>query len=119
MLTVDDYGAIPRAHRDGMSIHQIARTFHHSRYRVREILHQAEPVPGPQTRDRPAPVLGPLHAVIDRILAAGKVPGKSPVLAVLSGGNVDPLLLSKLIDHGLSAAGRYLVLRSRLPDRPG
>ena len=69
MLTVDDYGAIRRAHRDGMSIHQIARTFHHSRYRVREILHQAEPVPCPQTRNRPAPVLGPLHAVIDRILA--------------------------------------------------
>ena len=40
-------------------------------------------------------------------------------MAVLSGGNVDPLLLIKLIDHGLTAAGRYLQLRVLLDDRPG
>ena len=38
MLTVDDYGTIRRAHRDGMSIRQIASTFHHSRRKVREVL---------------------------------------------------------------------------------
>jgi threonine dehydratase len=38
---------------------------------------------------------------------------------VLSGGNVDPLLLVKLVEHGLSAAGRYLRLRLVVPDRPG
>jgi len=42
-----------------------------------------------------------------------------PVVAVLSGGNIDPLLLSKVLRHGLSAAGRYLALRCRIPDRPG
>jgi threonine dehydratase len=42
-----------------------------------------------------------------------------PVLAVLSGGNIDPLLLAKVLRHGLSAAGRYLVFRCRLSDRPG
>jgi len=42
-----------------------------------------------------------------------------PVVAVLSGGNIDPLLLSKVLRHGLSAAGRYLAFRCRLPDRPG
>ena len=42
-----------------------------------------------------------------------------PVVAVLSGGNVDPLLLLRLIRHGLSAAGRFLSLRLRVPDRPG
>jgi threonine dehydratase len=42
-----------------------------------------------------------------------------PVVAVLSGGNIDPLLLSKVLRHGLSAAGRYLALRCRMPDRPG
>jgi threonine dehydratase len=42
-----------------------------------------------------------------------------PVVAVLSGGNIDPLLLSKVLRHGLTAAGRYLTLRCRLPDRPG
>ena len=42
-----------------------------------------------------------------------------PVVAVLSGGNIDPMLLSKLLRHGLSAAGRFLGLRCRLPDYPG
>jgi threonine dehydratase len=42
-----------------------------------------------------------------------------PVVAVLSGGNVDPVLLSKVIRHGMIAAGRYLSLRVRIPDRPG
>jgi threonine dehydratase len=42
-----------------------------------------------------------------------------PVVAVLSGGNIDPLLLTKLLRHGLSAAGRYLSFGCRLPDRPG
>ena len=42
-----------------------------------------------------------------------------PVVVVLSGGNIDPLLLSKLLRHGLRAAGRYLAVRCRLPDRPG
>jgi threonine dehydratase len=42
-----------------------------------------------------------------------------PVVAVLSGGNIDPLLLSKLLRHGLAAAGRYLAFRCRVPDYPG
>jgi threonine dehydratase len=42
-----------------------------------------------------------------------------PVVAVLSGGNIDPLLLSKLLRHGLAVAGRYLAFRIRLSDRPG
>jgi threonine dehydratase len=42
-----------------------------------------------------------------------------PVVAVLSGGNIDPLLLAKLLRHGLTAAGRYLAFRCRLPDQPG
>jgi transposase len=69
VLTVDDYGAIRRAHRDGMTIREIARTFHHSRYKIRQILEQSEPLPRSQTRNRPAPVLGPFRTVIDQILA--------------------------------------------------
>jgi len=42
-----------------------------------------------------------------------------PVVVVLSGGNIDPLLLSKLLRHGLSAAGRFLGFRCRVPDYPG
>jgi threonine dehydratase len=42
-----------------------------------------------------------------------------PVVAVVSGGNIDPLLLSKVIRHGLISGGRFLSLRVRIPDRPG
>src|SRR5215469_12361564 len=42
-----------------------------------------------------------------------------PVVIVLSGGNIDPLLLSKVLRHGLSAAGRFLAFRCKLPDQPG
>jgi len=52
-------------------------------------------------------------------LLTGKVPGKGPVCPVLSGGNIDPTLLISVMRHSLTAAGRYLVIRSRLPDRPG
>jgi len=44
---------------------------------------------------------------------------EGPVAVVLSGGNIDPLLLSKVIRHGLIADSRYLVLRIVLPDQPG
>jgi len=44
---------------------------------------------------------------------------RPPVVAVLSGGNIDPLLLAKVLRHGLATAGRYMVLRVRLTDRPG
>ncbi|MFV6027411.1 threonine ammonia-lyase [Streptomyces sp. NPDC056264] len=44
---------------------------------------------------------------------------EGPVVAVLSGGNVDPLLLKRILRHGMSAGGRYLSLRLRVTDRPG
>jgi len=43
----------------------------------------------------------------------------TPVVAVLSGGNVDPLVLLHVIEHGMAAAARYLSLRVRMRDRPG
>lgn len=42
-----------------------------------------------------------------------------PVCAILSGGNIDPLLLTHVITHGLRAAGRYLAVRVTISDRPG
>jgi transposase len=68
VVTVDDYGAIRRARRDGMTIRQIARQFGHSRKTVRHALTHAEPHPEPLTRNRPAPKLGPFQAIIDQIL---------------------------------------------------
>ena len=52
-------------------------------------------------------------------LLEGKVGGSGPVAVLLSGGNIDPTLLIDVMRHGLTMAGRYLVLRTRLPDRPG
>jgi threonine dehydratase len=69
--------------------------------------------------ERAKAVVEPAGAVGLAAVLAGKIPGHGPVVAVLSGGNVDPLLLIKLVDHGLSAAGRYLVLRIIIADRPG
>jgi len=42
-----------------------------------------------------------------------------PVAVVLSGGNVDPLLLLRIIRHGMTAGGRYLTMRVQVPDAPG
>jgi transposase len=67
VLTVDDYGAIRRARRDGKSIRQIAREFGLSRTTIRKALKHPEPVAA--TRSRPAPKLGPFQATIDQILA--------------------------------------------------
>ena len=44
---------------------------------------------------------------------------KPPVVAVLSGGNIDPLVLLHVTQHGLVAAGRFLSLRIEISDRPG
>jgi threonine dehydratase len=56
-------------------------------------------------------------AGVAALLAGLEVEG--PVAAVLSGGNIDPLLLLRVLRHGLVAAGRYLQLRLHVPDRPG
>ncbi len=55
-----------------------------------------------------------LAAVLERV--GGLEP---PLVVVLSGGNIDPLVLLRVIRFGLSAAGRYFAFRTRLPDRPG
>ncbi len=69
--------------------------------------------------ERAKAVVEPSGAVGLAALLAGKVTGSGPVAAVLSGGNVDSLMLMRLVEHGLSAAGRYLRLRVVVPDRPG
>jgi threonine dehydratase len=52
-------------------------------------------------------------------LLSGKVGGSGPVAVVLSGGNIDPTMLISVMQHGLTLGGRYLVVRTRIPDRPG
>ena len=52
-------------------------------------------------------------------LLAGKVAGRGPACALLSGGNIDATLLIEVARHGLTQAGRFLVMRTKLEDRPG
>jgi threonine dehydratase len=52
-------------------------------------------------------------------LLCGKVSGSGSACALLSGGNIDPTLLISVMRHGLTLAGRYLVIRTHIPDRPG
>jgi len=64
-------------------------------------------------------VVEPAGAVGVAAMMAGAIPVTPPVVAVLTGGNIDPLLMVRVIEHGLVAAGRYLRFTVRCTDRPG
>jgi threonine dehydratase len=64
-------------------------------------------------------VVEPAGAVCVAAILAGKVRAEGPTVAILSGGNIDPLLMQRIISHGLAASDRYLTLRIMLPDLPG
>jgi threonine dehydratase len=52
-------------------------------------------------------------------LLAGRAGGSGDVCVLLSGGNIDATLLISVMRHALTSAGRYLVVRTYVPDRPG
>ena len=58
-------------------------------------------------------------AVAVAAILTGKAGGEGPAVALLSGGNIDPTVLISVMRHGLTTAGRYLVVRTRVHDRPG
>ena len=64
-------------------------------------------------------VVEPAGAVAFAAVLAGTVELEPPVVAVLSGGNIDPLLLLRVIEHGMAAARRYLSFTVTFEDRPG
>jgi threonine dehydratase len=64
-------------------------------------------------------VVEPAGAVGVAALMSGTVQVEGPLVTVLSGGNIDPLLMMRIIERGLAAAGRYLRFRVRCTDRPG
>jgi threonine dehydratase len=64
-------------------------------------------------------VAEPAGSVGVAALLSGVVAAETPAVAVLSGGNIDPLLILKVIEHGLAAAGRYLRFTVRCGDSPG
>jgi threonine dehydratase len=108
---------------DGIAVKSVSElTFAHAKAYVHDVLTVTEEEISSALvllLERAKAVVEPAGAAALAALLAGKVPGDGPVVAVLSGGNIDPLLLTKVIDHGLSAAGRYVVLRVVVPDRPG
>lgn len=69
--------------------------------------------------ERAKQVVEPGGAAGVAAILAGKVEAHGPTISVLSGGNIDPLLLQRVVAHGLAASGRYMTLRIPLPDRPG
>jgi threonine dehydratase len=64
-------------------------------------------------------VVEPAGSVGVAALLSGAVEVETPAVAVLSGGNIDPMLMLRVIEHGLAAAGRYLTFTVRCGDRPG
>ncbi|MBP1327123.1 threonine dehydratase [Leucobacter exalbidus] len=64
-------------------------------------------------------VVEPAGAAGVAAILAGKVSATGVTATVLSGGNIDPLLLQRVIGHGLAASARYTKLRILLPDKPG
>jgi threonine dehydratase len=64
-------------------------------------------------------VVEPAGGVGVAALMAGAVRVAGPTVAVLSGGNIDPMLMARMIEHGLASAGRYLTFTVRCGDQPG
>ncbi|MDM7855614.1 threonine ammonia-lyase [Cellulomonas alba] len=58
-------------------------------------------------------------AAVAALMAEPELFTTGPVVAVLSGGNIDPLVLMRVVRHGLASAGRFLQLHVRLSDSPG
>jgi len=61
----------------------------------------------------------PSGAVAVAALMADPGAFDGPVVALLSGGNIDPQVLLRVVRHGLASAGRFLQVRVRIDDRPG
>jgi threonine dehydratase len=64
-------------------------------------------------------VLEPSGAAGVAALIQGLIDAEPPVVCILSGGNIDPLLLLSVIRFGLSSSGRYFAFHTRIADRPG
>jgi threonine dehydratase len=69
--------------------------------------------------ERSKQVVEPAGAAVVAALMSGAVKPKGTTVAVLSGGNIDPLLMQKIIGFGLTASERYTTISVMLPDRPG
>jgi len=64
-------------------------------------------------------VVEPAGAVAVAAILTGQIQSSGTTVAILSGGNIDPLVMERVISRGLVASDRYLKIRLKLPDRPG
>lgn len=64
-------------------------------------------------------VVEPSGAVGVAAAIAGKGTWRGPIVVVLTGGNIDPLVLMRVLRHGMVSAGRFLTVTVRVPDTPG
>jgi threonine dehydratase len=64
-------------------------------------------------------VVEPAGAVGVAAVLAGRLQLEGPTVFILSGGNIDPMIMERIISRGLAASARYLVVSIPLPDRPG
>ncbi len=64
-------------------------------------------------------VVEPAGAVGVAAVLAEKVQVEGPTVVLLSGGNIDPMVMERVISRGLAASHRYLKVNIPLPDRPG
>lgn len=64
-------------------------------------------------------VVEPAGAVVVAAILTGQIPAGGDTVAILSGGNIDPQVMERVITRGLAASDRHLKLRLKLPDRPG
>jgi threonine dehydratase len=69
--------------------------------------------------ERAKMVVEPAGAAGVAAILSGQIDATGPTVVILSGGNIDPLLMQKVISYGLAASDRYLKMRIMLPDRPG
>lgn len=69
--------------------------------------------------ERAKMVVEPAGAAATAAVMAWPEKFEAPVAVVLSGGNVDSLLLLRIIRHGMAASGRYMTMKVRVPDSPG
>lgn len=64
-------------------------------------------------------VVEPAGAVGVAAAITGAISVDGPTVVLISGGNIDPMVMERVISRGLTASERYLRLRIPLPDRPG
>jgi threonine dehydratase len=108
---------------DGIAVGQPSQlTFEHVRELVDGIVTVTEPELSRAMLlclERAKLVVEPAGVAGVAAIQSGPQRFRPPVVCILSGGNIDPLVLLHVTEHGLVAAARFLSVRMEISDRPG